>query len=59
MATLISHVGWIVDINRANAEDLVMVFREINPADAQAIVNGQPYGQPSELIEKGILSSST
>ena len=59
VATLISQIGWIVYINRANAEDLVTVFPELDPADAQAIVNAQPYGQKSELVEKGILSSST
>ena len=59
VATLISHIGWIVDINTANSEDLVEVLNDLNTADAQAIVNGQPYRELGELVEKGILSTST
>ena len=56
VATLTSHVGWIVDVNFANAKDLVTIFHELGMAEAQAIVDGQPYHRKSELVQRGILS---
>lgn len=59
VAFLISHVGWIVDINAAQEEDLVEFFKGLHFSEAKAIVNGQPYLAQDELTERGILTPSS
>ena len=59
VATFISHVGWVVDVSTANAEDLVRFLHNLDAADAQAIVRGQPYQRKGELLERGILPQLT
>lgn len=48
----------LANINTSSAADLAKTLPGIGPVHSRAIVNGRPYGQPQDLVTKGVLTQN-